>query len=75
MYKEQNKDEEELEYQPYTFVDYSPATIANAFAILANWSFHVKKQIDLKKEKWDFYQNEDDMINWIDKRYVRNTTI
>lgn len=33
-YKEKKEGEEESEYQPYTFLDYSLATIVNAFAVI-----------------------------------------
>lgn len=74
-YKEQNKGEEESKYQLDIFLEYFLGAIINAFMMLADWIVHrLKTQIDIKKEKVNFYQNEDEMIDWIDERYSRNTT-
>lgn len=69
-YKEQKKDEDESKYHPNTFLDYSIGAILNSFVVLDDQNLHVKKSIVLKKEKHDFYQNEGEMINWMDERYV-----
>lgn len=71
-YKEHKKGEEESKYQPNTFLEYSCTAILNTFVVPNEWDLYVKKQIDLKKEKRDFYQNKDDIINQIDQRYTKN---
>jgi len=38
-------------------LDYSLDCIIQAFAIPVDWTFHVKKQIDFKNEKNEFYVN------------------
>lgn len=48
-FKEKNKVKEDFEYQLDTFLDYSSTIIVNAFIVLGDQSFHVKKQIDLNK--------------------------
>lgn len=50
-YKEQKKGEEELNYFQDAFLDYSPTSIMNELVVPDDWSFHVKKQVDLRKEK------------------------
>lgn len=54
-------------------MDYSSKDILNAFIILDSWKYQVKKQVDMKKEMKEFRVNEDEMINWIDKRFDSNT--
>ena len=73
MFKEQEQGEK-LEIKFEVILDYSPNSILQVFVISIDWTFHVKKQIDLKREKNNFYSNEDEMINSIDERYEGNRT-
>lgn len=63
------REKDESKYQPNIFLEYSPQVIVHTFVVLTDRSFHIKKQIDLKKEKVDFYQNGSEMLDWIDERY------
>lgn len=62
-YKEQKEGEIESKYKPNIFLDYSLEEIVHAFIVPIDWSFHIKKQIDLKREKANFYQNEKEMLD------------
>jgi len=44
-------------------LNYSLDSIIQSFAITIDWKFHVKKQMDLKKDKNDFYVNQDEMVS------------
>lgn len=44
-------------------LEYSLDSIIQAFVVPIDWTFHVKKQIDLKKETNDFYINQDEMVS------------
>ena len=50
-------------------LDYSLEAIIQEFAIPVDWTFHIKKQINLKHEKEGFYKNDQEMLDWIDERY------
>lgn len=48
---EQKKGEEESDYFLNTCLDYFPTSIMNALVVPYDWIFHVKKQVDMIKEK------------------------
>lgn len=70
-YKEQKEGESDSKYKANIFLEYSPKSIA--FTVPTDWSFHVKKIIDPKREKAEFYQNKGDMLDWIDERFKGKT--
>lgn len=65
-YKDQKKGGDDSQYQSIIFIDLLSIPFLNTFIILDNWKYHVKKQVDLNKERKDIMVNEDEIINWID---------
>lgn len=44
-------------------LDYSLESIIQAFVVPVDWTFHVKRRIDLKKDKINFYVNQDERLS------------
>lgn len=69
-YKEPQPGEAESKYQPNIFLYYSLQAIMHVFAISTDQTFHVKEEINLKHKKANFYQNDQEMLDWIEERYT-----